>query len=269
MDLLVDGRRLEKASHFLCKAMDGQADAALAAASVLVSAAAGFVVLNGQATPPIWLADNYVGREAKEAVQRYVNGTYLLNPIWNAVQSGLKPGVYRMSDLAPDHWASGLSHPGVTQADDEEIGYLTPGWPEGLSEVSLLTELPNGVMAEISIARRVADGGFSPEMLGILQSFMPLFDRAQLEIAARRQQSNSKASNLRQLEDFGKDSLSPREAEILRLVLKGHSSLSISLLLDISVPTVKTHRQNGYAKLKISTQQELFHRFLQWVGEAV
>ncbi len=248
--------------------MDGHADAALAAASVLVSATAGFVVLNGPSTPPIWLADSYEGRDAKEAVQRYVSGTYLLNPIWNAIQSGLKPGVHRMSDLAPDHWASGVAYSGVTQADDEEIGYLTPGWPEGLSEVSLLTELPNGVMAEISIARRVADGGFSPEMLGTLQAFMPLFDRVQFAIAARRRQSNSNPGDPRKLEDFGKDSLSPREAEILQLVLKGHSSLSISLLLAISVPTVKTHRQNAYAKLRISTQQELFHRFLQWIGEA-
>ncbi|MFT6022297.1 MAG: hypothetical protein ACI9PY_000406 [Ascidiaceihabitans sp.] len=41
---------------------------------------------------------------AKEAVQCYVDSTYLLNPLYNAFLAGLKPGPHRMIDLAPDNW---------------------------------------------------------------------------------------------------------------------------------------------------------------------
>ena len=47
------------------------------------------------------------------------------------------------------------------------------------------------------------------------------------------------------------------------MILKGHSSLSISHALTIALPTVKTHRRNAYAKLGISTQQQLFRLFLE------
>ena len=71
------------------------------------------------------------------------------------------------------------------------------------------------------------------------------------------------------LEDFAKDILSSREAEIVQLVLKGHSGPSIGLTLGIALPTVKTHRKNAYAKLGINTQQQLLNAFLQWQEAAI
>jgi DNA-binding CsgD family transcriptional regulator len=52
--------------------------------------------------------------------------------------------------------------------------------------------------------------------------------------------------------------LTKREAEITAFILQGHSSLSISLILNISTETVKVHRKNIYRKLRISSQAELF-----------
>lgn len=66
------------------------------------------------------------------------------------------------------------------------------------------------------------------------------------------------------LEEFGYDVLTLREAEIIQMVLKGHSGVSISVTLGIAVPTVKTHRKNAYAKLGINTQQQLFNAFIEW-----
>src|SRR5690606_29109275 len=70
------------------------------------------------------------------------------------------------------------------------------------------------------------------------------------------------------LGDFGKSRLSPRECEVAHMILKGHSSESSSRNLGISIATVKTHRQNLYAKLGLSTQQELFSLFLASLQEA-
>ncbi len=63
-------------------------------------------------------------------------------------------------------------------------------------------------------------------------------------------------------ESFAADKLSPRERMIVRLVLKGHSTLSISSTLGIAEGTVKNHRKNIYAKLRISGQSELFSTFV-------
>ena len=51
--------------------------------------------------------------------------------------------------------------------------------------------------------------------------------------------------------------------QIVSLILRGHSSLSISHLLDIAEGTVKNHRKHIHAKLGISGQSELIYRFVQ------
>jgi DNA-binding CsgD family transcriptional regulator len=54
------------------------------------------------------------------------------------------------------------------------------------------------------------------------------------------------------------ESLTPREIEILALVLEGHSNKKTSGLLHISENTLKTHLKSIYAKLGISHKRELF-----------
>ncbi len=49
------------------------------------------------------------------------------------------------------------------------------------------------------------------------------------------------------------------------MILRGHSSLSISLHLGIAEGTVKNHRKHLYFKLGISSQSELFHLFVNFV----
>ena len=61
---------------------------------------------------------------------------------------------------------------------------------------------------------------------------------------------------------FGRDVLTPRECEVVKLVLRGYSTKSISQSLGISPGTVKVHRENIYGKLGVSTQAELFNMFI-------
>lgn len=65
------------------------------------------------------------------------------------------------------------------------------------------------------------------------------------------------------LDAFGSSRLSAREAEIARLILKGHSSKSIGRMLGNSPGTVKVHRKHIYAKMNVASQGELFSLFLQ------
>ena len=155
----------------------------------------------------------------------------------------------------------------VSAEDGEEIGFRTEGWPVGLEELTLLVELETGAMAEISIARATADGGFTEEMVEVLKPFLPLLSSVLRALCTRFDTQDHRVDiSAPRLDAFGRDRLSPREAEVIQMVLKGHSSLSISLTLDIALTTVKTHRKNAYAKLGIATQQELFNAFLEWQG---
>lgn len=56
--------------------------------------------------------------------------------------------------------------------------------------------------------------------------------------------------------------LSARELEVTALIASGLSSHGISLELGISINTVLTYRKRAYARLNISTQNELMHLLL-------
>ena len=52
--------------------------------------------------------------------------------------------------------------------------------------------------------------------------------------------------------------LSPRQAEVALLILRGHSTVSIALRLGVAAQTVKVFRKQLYSRCKLSSQAELF-----------
>src|SRR5262245_2950815 len=66
---------------------------------------------------------------------------------------------------------------------------------------------------------------------------------------------------------FGAE-LTPREREIVVLVLEGHPSATIAQRLGIGRGTVKNHRRRLYDKLDITTERELFLRYLEWLAHS-
>jgi DNA-binding CsgD family transcriptional regulator len=68
------------------------------------------------------------------------------------------------------------------------------------------------------------------------------------------------------LEEFGADVLTPREQDVIHLVLRGHSTESAANQLGISWNTVKRHRLTAYSKLRVGSQGELFYEFLRTIG---
>ncbi|MDZ4135631.1 MAG: helix-turn-helix transcriptional regulator, partial [Paracoccaceae bacterium] len=56
--------------------------------------------------------------------------------------------------------------------------------------------------------------------------------------------------------------LSPRQAEVALLILRGHSTVSIGLRLGVAAQTIKVFRKQLYAKCAISSQAELFAMML-------
>lgn len=76
-------------------------------------------------------------------------------------------------------------------------------------------------------------------------------------------QIHSNGVHFRSLDEFQDKSdpigkLSPREREVVYLILKGYTVADIGEYLYISTGTAKTHKNNIYQKLGINTKRQLF-----------
>lgn len=60
--------------------------------------------------------------------------------------------------------------------------------------------------------------------------------------------------------------LTPRERDIVQLVLEGHPTAAIAAKLGIGRGTIKNHRKRIYDKLDITSERELFLLYLQWLS---
>ncbi|MEI8634817.1 helix-turn-helix transcriptional regulator [Vibrio sp. PP-XX7] len=53
---------------------------------------------------------------------------------------------------------------------------------------------------------------------------------------------------------FGGDMLTPREHDVMQLLIRGYSSKEAAKLLHISYETDRVHRKNIYPKLQVNSQ---------------
>lgn len=226
-------------------------------------------IYRGKANP-IHIHDTFPSPQARAGVINYVKNTYLLNPLYNAYQRGLKTGVYRLRELPSQGLADRKSSRKfkVCATASEEIGYLTEGWPAGCEELCIAMELPSGECAELALSRK-ASHGFADADVARLSTVIPF-----VAAAVRRYWRHARLMHVANTPDrgtdavrtFGRNLLSPRERELAHLLLRGHSTASVGLRLGISTTTVKTHRKNLYSKLGIATQAEFFSLFLDSPG---
>jgi DNA-binding CsgD family transcriptional regulator len=227
-------------------------------------------IYRGKANP-IHIHDTFAGPQARAGVINYVKNTYVLNPLYNAYQRGLKTGVYRLRELPSqglaDRKPSGKYR--ICATASEEIGYLTDGWPAGCEELCIAIELPSGECAELALSRKASQGGFADADIARLSTVIPF-----VAASVRRYWRHARLMHPANAPDMGSDTvrafggnlLSPRERELAHLLLRGHSTASVGLRLGISTTTVKTHRKNLYSKLGIATQAEFFSLFLDSLG---
>src|SRR6185369_12207783 len=56
---------------------------------------------------PLYLHDGFRGHAPGAALDNYIKGAYLLDPFYTACVQRISPGLYRISELAPDHFFEG------------------------------------------------------------------------------------------------------------------------------------------------------------------
>ena len=219
---------------------------------------------------PLLVYENFEPAEAKQGVATYIKSTYVLNPFYQAYLNGLAEGVYLMRDLAPDAFFEGDNQKvsKISTSITEEIGYVTDHWPKAMEELIVAVSLQGDTLAEITLSRSHDRHGFCDEDVVRVSTIFPaiaaIFRKYWINFGASDSQASPPDSRVDDaFVNFGQSVLTERERDVAQLILRGHSSDSISRNLNISLGTVKTHRKNAYAKLNISSQSELLSMFLQ------
>jgi len=216
-----------------------------------------FVSAYFKTAPPAEIYSDLSPRDARKTIPPYIEFAYLLDPFFALFSENAADGVYRLRDCAPDNFTATdyykrfYGRIGVS----DECGILINFGPDACLLISLGQRDPN---------RPVVDEPFLhlSSILPVLQALChrhwPRLEPDCVEGRGRL------SSHLQQAFDrFGSKVLSRREAEIVRLILKGHSSKSMARIFTVSPETVKVHRKRIYAKLDIASQGELFATFIE------
>ncbi len=228
------------------------------------------IFIHSKNNPSIYVYDNFNDRKHKEAIKKFLSKTYIVNPFYKKCISGIKPGLYMVKDLKNikhgeiEGIKNSISSV-IQMTDEEELGYLTHNWPVHLSEIDIAIPLKDGCVVEIGVYRAAEKISFDDDYPTELAKYYPLLKSCFSNFWAL----NKYRFKLTQTEVFTSFAavLSNRGREVISLILKGHSSESIGLILGISITTVKSHRKLSYQKLNISTQAELMSLYLSYLYE--
>lgn len=210
---------------------------------------------------PLDLFDDFPAGKRKIFVTDYQDGPYLLDPFFLAASRPAAAGLYRIRDLAPDRFYQGEYFRNY---------YMQTGLAE---EIAFFVPLPDGANLVLSMMRD--EKPFSTRDMRALSQLRPVIEAcihrhwADLsdQFAAHPAKGVPQQIQIDQsFHSFGQGLLTAREREIVEYTLKGHSAEAMGRILGIAPGTVRIHRRNIYAKLRISSQGELFSRFIQTLG---
>jgi DNA-binding CsgD family transcriptional regulator len=216
--------------------------------------------------PPRLLYHEIPAHALKGQVQDYLEGPYREDPFFQASLNRPKSRIYRLSR--------------VTAGKLENSSYYRNYYAETgtVDEVMFLAVLDDGSAINLSMMRLPAQGCFSE---GDYQLLYSLADSVSELIRKHSEFDSFAVKNLIQpgidhqidlaFSTFGASMLSPREKDVLELMLRGYGTDVSAERLSIARETVRRHRKSIYRKLDVSSQTDLFSLFLNsmsCLGEA-
>ena len=195
-------------------------------------------------------------------LDRYLAGPYLLDPLYELAFAADRPTICRFREQVPDRFRSSEYYRQYC-----ERTHL-------LDEMDFLLGVDEGSTLVLVVGRRAKM--FTKLELDRLRLIEEIVRAAMRNIWDLWQPDRSGASPngdlhrrlTRCFENFGEDLLTDRERQITQLLLRGHSAKSVARELDIAPGTVMVHKRNLFAKLGITSQYELFSRFIEDLSSA-
>ncbi len=204
---------------------------------------------------PVFLHNDTGHSWRKNNFDDYIAAFYILDPFYQAALSLKEDGVLGLEEITP---------PDFHKSEYFEAWYQQSGLND---EVNFMARLSDGSVVALSLARTIDAPRFSPKDLEDMRMIAPVVCGLLATRCSGGHKETEKGRRLHAeleaaLGAFGRDILTPREFEIMQMLMHGHPARSVADRLSISMETVKVHRKRIYAKLDIGTHAELFSLFL-------
>jgi DNA-binding CsgD family transcriptional regulator len=216
--------------------------------------------------PPRVLYHQIPEQAIASQIDLYLEGPYREDPFYQTSMRHPRAKIYRMSRIT-----MGKLH----ESEYYQGYYADTGTCD---EAAYVAKLQAGNVINLSMMRRTQNGPFSDEEY---ESLYVLAEPISELLKSHTEHSDFAASNLIQpgidhqidlaFRTFGASLLSPREKDVLELMLRGYGTNISAERLLIAVETVRRHRKSIYRKLDVSSQTDLFSLFLNamsCLGEA-
>ncbi|NVJ69407.1 MAG: helix-turn-helix transcriptional regulator [Alphaproteobacteria bacterium] len=208
-----------------------------------------------EGSSPVFLHNDTGHSWRKNNFDDYIAAFYILDPFYQAAMKLEEDGMLGLEEITP---------PDFHQSEYFEAWYKQSGLND---EANFMARAEGGGVIALSLARTIDAPRFSETDINDMRLIAPvvcaLLNQHCRAAGAETEQGKRLHKELRAaLQAFGKDILTPREFEIVQMLMHGYPARSVSEKLKISMETVKVHRKRIYAKLDISSHAELFSLFL-------
>lgn len=203
---------------------------------------------------PATLYTNYTDEKTIKILEVYENVAYLLDPFYLRFKQGLGDEALELSGIAPN---------GFADSEYFKMFYTALGLE---SECGLLVRIDDSAALFFSFGTPESNRELRSERLLSAMPILASMVRRHWPMLRpdRTEGFGSRAAYLEQaFLSFGSSLLSPREAEITRLIMKGYSTKAIAQAFGNSPETIKVHRKRLYTKLQIESQGELLGLFIK------
>lgn len=190
-------------------------------------------------------------------IDEYLEGPYREDPFYNTSLHQPRAKIYRLARVTM----------GKLQESDYYRNYYADTGT--CDEVVYVAKLQAGNVINLSMMRLAEREPFSDQEY---ETLYLLAEPVSELLKSHTEHNDFAATNLIQpgidhqidlaFRTFGASLLSPREKDVLELMLRGYGTDISAERLNIAVETVRRHRKSIYRKLDVSSQTDLFSLFL-------
>ncbi len=201
--------------------------------------------------------DHRMNRHLNEV---YASGIYRLDPFYDLHLKGAPSGVYHLRAIAPDRFEGNAYYLQFYRQSGmvDELAFVARPAPDISVHMCLSRAERPFSLRDLRRAEPVA-----PVVVALMEQNWRSITSG---FGTRLEQASLSDQLRKTLAERDGISLTPRQAEVAILILRGHSTMSVSLQLEISPQTVKVFRKQIYNRCNISSQSELFSLLMPHLG---